>query len=1114
MYVDPSAGAFSPIRKCPSPAKQQRTGDETQQQPPELHPDLQPMIKRTKEKIKREIEQKKGKFLETKAFLDAQNKLQKNRVLVIKGNTGDGKTSTAIQLLHWLVEEQQCRQPLQLHEITKLDLLAPNSHLITFIDDIFGENDVGRKDVQEWNKRITDVETLFDGEQIQANFLLITVRNEIFNTLKKSSIGAVFTEDNIIDLSSGEYRIAEEKKALLEMYKPENFSWTEGEIEKILSYAPHIGFPQCCQLFCKSVKLQDRRVEFFEKPLQFFMDALLKLPECSAILFLFLNGGEIKVTDLDPNEENKVNKTLLEEAFDINLVDGEDNRTQMSCKKKIEFVKKDLERLQGFLVRKEKYLLSGDEVYRFDHNSIYVTVALLYGNKTRVGYIKNCPTKFLSFLTTSKTSSNMVVISADHYPYMCERLHREFVCEKRYYGTNIGSLDVWKDSIFLEKIVRIFNERGVNKVTLFNKACYFAAEECALYLLEEGVKPDKDTPLWSLFTRGDVYGKGDVDVLRKVFTHLSDEVKLDLLNKACLSGSEECALYLLCEGVKPDEDTDWWSLITRGDVECGKGDVDILKRVVKYLNDEIKLDLLNKACASNSEQCTLHLLCEGVEPDKDIDWWSWITRGDGEDGNGDVEACKKVVKYLNDEVKLDLLNKACRSGLEECALFLLSEGVKPDRNTDWWPLITGGEKDGKGDVDILQKVAIYLDDDSRPYLLLKAFDSDSEECALYLLYKEIKPGNYAQLLSWITRERYDRRYMYRREIDWRERYWGNSYESDEDSVKEDIIDIFLYDQQTRYLLNEGGHVKGDVDVLKKVVKYLNDEEKLNLLNRVCRSGSEEYALYLLYEGVIPDENTDWWLLITGGGKNGKGDVNILQKVDIYLNDARRRYLLRKACRSGSEECALYLLCKEIKPDNYAQLWSLITRVGYDRRERDWRERYRRDSYESDESGEDSLKESTWYLLCEGVIPVENIEWWPLIIGGEKDGKGDENVLQKVVKYLNDEQKLFLLNKACRSGSEEGALYLLCEGVKPYKDILLHVAEGGNVNLFRKLLKYDVTLTVRDNDNNNVLHVACEKERKEMVAMLCEDYPNLLHDTNHAGQTPLHVVVPDSGKNCT
>ncbi|XP_033729399.1 uncharacterized protein LOC117318531 [Pecten maximus] len=656
----------------------------------EIHSDLKPMIDKTKARITQEKEKKK--FLATKAFHDAQGKLQKNRVLVIKGNTGDGKTSTAIQLLHWLIEQQPCRQPLQLHKIKKLDLLAPNSHLITFIDDIFGEKDVGRMDVQEWNQRITDLQTLFVDEQIRANFLIITIRNEILNNLAKSSLGSVFIEHNIIDLSSDEYKIAEEKRQLLEMYNPENVSWKEEEKEEILDYAPDIGFPQCCQLFCKSVELQERRADFFKKPFQFFMEALSKLPECSAILFLFLNDGEIKVTDLDPNG-NKVNKTLLEEAFEISLVDGEVDRTSMTFKKKVGSVKDSLDRLAGFLVRKETYR-SNDEVYRFDHDSIYVTVALLYGNKTPFGYITNCPSRFLSYLTTSKTSSNMIVISSDHFTYLCERVLKEFKYIKDpakfqkdameclfgtiFHGTGIGSLDVWKDHVFVERFVQLLEDRKVDKRAVLDEACYFGAKECAKYLLREGVQPYDVISLWSLITKGK-WLKGDLNVLEEVLIYLNNELKHGLLKTACYSRSLEDVSYLLSKGVKSDG-IDWWSLIRRNPL------IDIYNsnELLDYLGlfEQIDIDDSDRPMELSTEE--LSLIKENGE---------YISKGD-------VDVLKKVVKYLNDEIKLDLLNKACRSGSEDCALCLLCDGVKPDEQT-LIAVVRGGS------IDVMRKLLKY-----------------------------------------------------------------------------------------------------------------------------------------------------------------------------------------------------------------------------------------------------------------------------------------------------------------------------------------------------------------------------------------------------------------------
>ncbi|XP_021373245.1 uncharacterized protein LOC110463181 isoform X2 [Mizuhopecten yessoensis] len=184
----------------------------------EFSPKIAAMIVRTKARIE---EDKKRTFIATKGFQDAKEKLHKNQVLVIKGNTGDGKTTTAIHLILGLIEEQQGRQPLQLHNIKDLDSLPPKSKLITFIDDIFGEKVAHEKDVGEWNKRIESVlPTLCGDKPTEANFLLITIRNEAFNSLRSHSLENVFVDSNIIDLSSDVYKIEGEKLKLLELYKP------------------------------------------------------------------------------------------------------------------------------------------------------------------------------------------------------------------------------------------------------------------------------------------------------------------------------------------------------------------------------------------------------------------------------------------------------------------------------------------------------------------------------------------------------------------------------------------------------------------------------------------------------------------------------------------------------------------------------------------------------------------------------------------------------------------------------------------------------------------------------------------------------------------------------
>ncbi|OWF42844.1 Ankyrin repeat protein [Mizuhopecten yessoensis] len=123
------------------------------------------------------------------------------------------------------------------------------------------------------------------------------------------------------------------------------------------------------------------------------------------------------------------------------------------------------------------------------------------------------------------------------------------------------------------------------------------------------------------------------------------------------------------------------------------------------------------------------------------------------------------------------------------------------------------------------------------------------------------------------------------------------------------------------------------------------------------------------------------------------------------------------------------------------------------------------------------------------------------------GKNDD-------KNLCHEIKLALLNRACASGSEECALFLLSEGVTPDVETPFYVVEGGSVSVLRKLLEYDVTQTARLHmsrsphivlaRNINVLQEACLFESEEMVTMLYNTYPHLVHDTDHRGQSTLQL----------
>ncbi|XP_033739800.1 uncharacterized protein LOC117327078 [Pecten maximus] len=585
--------------------------------------------------------------------------------------------------------------------------------------------------------------------------------------------------------------------------------------------------------------------------------------------------------------------------------------------------------------------------------------------------------------------------------------------------------------------VTLLIEIGLNdeiKSNVLSTACYSGSVECALYLLCEGVQPHKDTPWWSLITGGGRHVKADVDVLKKVLRYMTVEIKLNILNKTCDTGSKELALYLLREGVEPKKVTPLRSLIT-SDVNHGKGDVNVLKKVVQYLNDDIALDLLNKACDSGSEECALYLLSGNVKPDKHTPFC--VAKG------GSLNVLKKVLDNVNDDIKLPLLKIACRCASKECVIYLLSQGVKPDIDTPFTSLIYRDPL-SKECLDLLKTIVIYLNDEMKLQLLNDAC-YHSGKCALYLLDEGVKPdkntpfhaakGGCLNLLKICVK-----------------------------GLKSDIKLAVLNEACSSgatdcvfYLLSEGVkpdqhtpwcslfakcncYGKRDLDALVNILIYLNENMKMALLNTLCRSGSEECALYLLREGVTPNKDIDVWSLITGGVRwRCKGDVDILKKVVKFLNDEIKLDLLKEAFLSGSGECALYLLCEGVKLDKDILWRSLISR-GI-RCYVDIELLKNVVIYFDDEIKMDLLRktcqsgstECFFYLLRQGVEPDNTFPFWSLITRGREDVKGDVDILQKVVIYLNDMVKQDCLNKACRSGSVECALYLLCEGVQTDKD---------------------------------------------------------------------------------
>ncbi|XP_033761976.1 uncharacterized protein LOC117343640 [Pecten maximus] len=555
------------LNEGPPAAKRPRTEREG-----DLNEKFAAMIDTTKSTI--QTEKDSYTFISTKSLQHAHQKLLENKIVIIQGNSGDGKSSTALELLRLLCgneeegQHKRCRQPLQLHDIKDMDLVAPKSQLVIHFDDIYGKNVVCQEDVKEWEKREKEILAKLCGNESEANYLVITIRSGIFNSL--SGLGKLFTKQNIVDLS--QYKEEKEKLALLRLYEPktEFVKWTDDEEKQIVASAPDIGFPQCCRLFRDTPSLQTERVKFFERPLHYFKSSLSKLEDGKfyGLLYLFLNGGSVVEHDLDPSieniEENEKMKAAF--AFDVVKVNQTPELIHKKEKKKAEFVKESLECLLGWLVKKESTLWEKCPSYKFNHDSIEETVALLYGEKTPIGYIQNCPKKFLSYVTTTKNTPNRIVISSDNQTNaMYKRIVKEFqsVDPKSYWYLSeydyLATLDVWTDTRFLQGFISWLsgqnddkNLHQLIKGALLNGACSIGLEDHFSYLLSVGATTDNDTPFCvveggsvQLLTQILMYDVIPTARARRSRSSYYTE-NINVLHEACLFEREEM-VTMLCD---------------------------------------------------------------------------------------------------------------------------------------------------------------------------------------------------------------------------------------------------------------------------------------------------------------------------------------------------------------------------------------------------------------------------------------------------------------------------------------------------------------------------------------------------------------------------------------
>ncbi|XP_063400084.1 uncharacterized protein LOC134684709 [Mytilus trossulus] len=484
-------------------------------------------------------------FVEISGYKQIKYLLRKKNFIVIKGNPGDGKTTIAVHAMFELMKIG--KQPLQLYSYRDFDeCVSPNQNLAIFIDNLFGEFFVSKDDVAQWSSRSKALEAAVC-EGHRRNYIIIAIRNDIYQECRKLLKYNDFLGSNMVDISYGcTFGLSsEDMRKLFTNYT--NCSIPE---HSFFDNIPKLGFPQCCRLYRDTKELQQNGLRFFNNPLEFLIEQIeLRLNGCdmkmAVLVCILLYGGSVK------------SSTLYDNSLDTEL-----KRTSM----KICSVKNNLIKFQTAIsnISFTKTVQELDEkVLTFSHSSVKNAIFSVIGKRSPHELLNHCNFRLLSMITTSRCRNQEIdslEIPDSCISIVCDRIGNLFQSDifSSTFLKVISELYIWNDPRVFEKclqfdnlFVKAIDDKG------WSMLVYFSAVGCMKWIKHIYHKFSADQTVLALKV---ACGANELEVV-KYFVSMECAPNIECCFSAVKGGHLKILLELVSAGVdlteKCETQTHW-----------------------------------------------------------------------------------------------------------------------------------------------------------------------------------------------------------------------------------------------------------------------------------------------------------------------------------------------------------------------------------------------------------------------------------------------------------------------------------------------------------------------------------------------------------------------------